>query len=346
MEETLKSKNARHLLTIVTILMSAHYSAADLNLTTPEFDWDDYTHLRLHVGPFDYRMLPALIWRLLAWLLGPLHRSHPGLNMPMLHQPFLGNRGWFLFLLGFFFMLATLTVARGLLQTINPAWQFGWLALSLGYIAYFDTALVLNRNLYYPYDVPALFFFTLLVSLAWRDRPLLFTLVLAVATLNKETACMSILIYFGLHIGRTALGRLAALCAGMAATVLAVRLAERALIHHVCSTCTAQAQHQLSGNIAQLANPFFWLSATSVFGYAYVAVILLWRYIPVRLRITASVTYVAWLGGMSVVGILRELRIFSELSALLLLLVAVGLNEWMRQRETLRPSPACPVAEA
>ena len=332
MGDCLKRKNAEHLLTGVCVLLSAHYSAADLNLTTPELVFQDYKDLQLYIGPFDYRMLPALLWHALAYVLGPLHRAHPRIHLPALHQPFTSNEGWFLFFLGFFAMFGTLMVARRMLRSINPAWQFEWLALGLAYAAYFDSMLVLNRNLYYPYDTPALFFFTLLVYLAWRGRPVLFCIALAVAMLNKETACMAILIYFGLHATRTNLRRLIPLCAGMATIVLAVHLGERALIHHVCSFCTGEAQNQLTYNLSQLSNPLFWLSESTVFGFGYVALILLWHFIPRRLRLTAAATYILWLAGMSRVGILREIRIFSELSALLLLLVAVGLNQCLLNR--------------
>lgn len=332
MGDSLKRNNAEHLLTGVCVLLSAHYSAADLNLTTPEWAFERYRDLQLYVGPFDYRMLPALLWHALSFVLTPLYRAHPGLHLPVLHQPFTSDEGWFLFFLGFFSMLGTLMVARRMLRSINPAWQFEWLALGLGYAAYFDSMLVLNRNLYYPYDTLALFFFTLLVYLAWRGRPVAFCAALAVATLNKETACMAILIYFGFQVNRGNLRRVVAICAGMAVIPLAVHLGEHALIHHVCSGCTGQAQNQLAYNLSQLANPLFWLSESTVFGFGYVALILLWRLVPMRLRVTAGATYVLWLGGMTVVGILREVRIFSELSALLLLLVATGLNQWLLLR--------------
>jgi hypothetical protein len=118
------------------------------------------------------------------------------------------------------------------------------MALGMGYAAYFDTILVVNRNLYYPYDIAALFFFTLLVYLAYRGRAAAFTLVLIPAVVNKETAAMAIFIFLGLQYGRYSLRRLLSWFTGMGVTVVAIRLVERAYIHHICSSCGEMTQNQ------------------------------------------------------------------------------------------------------
>ena len=68
-----------------------------------------------------------------------------------------------------------------------------------------------------------------------------------------------------------------------------------------------------------------------MFGFAYVAVILLWRFIPARIRITSIAVFILWSAGMSVVGVLREVRIFSELSALVLLMVGAGVHRLLQE---------------
>jgi hypothetical protein len=285
-------------------------------------------------GPFAYRMLPALLWKAAVFLVSPLHRRFPMLHFPRLNAPFTSEEQWFVVLLTFAAMLGTLQIARKLLRAIDPRPGFEWMALGMAYMAYFDTMLVLNRNLYYPYDLTALFFFMLLVYLAYRDRPGAITLVLFFAVLNKETAAMAVLLYLGLQFGRRPLGKLIAWCCGMGAVVFAVRMGEAAYIHHVCTGCHGFAQNQIHENVHQLVNPLFWASELAVFGFAYTALFFFWKYVPQQVRATAMVISGLWSMAMLVTGILREVRIFSELSALLLLVIALGVHGWC-ERETL-----------
>ena len=326
------------LLTCVSVLLAAHFAMAYNSLTTAMVSFGPYKELRGDGGPFAYRMLPALIWKACVFVVGPVHRLLPRLRFPNLNKPLASNEDWFMVLLTFFAMLGTLTMARRLLRTIDGRPGFEWMALGMGYVAYFDTVLVLNRNLFYPYDVLALFFFTLLVYLAYVGRPVLFTLALMAAMLNKETAIMGVLVYFGLWYGRRGLPRLLAICGGMAALAIGMRLLERVYLHHLCANCEGMAQNQLRENLRQFPNPLFWLSELSVFGLAYAAAIVFWRYVPRQVRVTAIAVYGLWLAGMMVAGILREVRIFSELSALLLLVVALGIHGWLEERRGDAPS--------
>ncbi len=290
-----------------------------------------YKDLKGDGGPFAYRMLPALLWKATVVLGSPLHRRLPRLHMPHLNRPFTSEEDWFVVLLTFAAMLGTLLVARRLLRSIHSQRGFEWMALGMGYAAYFDTILVVNRNLYYPYDIAALFFFTLLVYLAYRGRAAAFTLVLIPAVVNKETAAMAIFIFLGLQYGRYSLRRLLSWFTGMGVTVVAIRLVERAYIHHICSSCGEMTQNQLSENIHQMFNPLFWLSEASVFGCAYVAVILFWRFVPMRVTVMSVGVFAPWGAAMTVAGVLREVRIFSELSAVVLLVIGLGVRGWLQE---------------
>jgi hypothetical protein len=92
-------------------------------------------------------------------------------------------------------------------------------------------------------------------------------------------------------------------------------------------------QDQVSENLRQLLNPLFWLSVSSVFGYGYVAVLLFWRDIPKRIRVTTVLVFAGWIAAISVFGVVREIRIFSELSVLLLLAAALGVHGWLEKRQ-------------
>jgi hypothetical protein len=321
---------SRRWLTVVCVLLSAHFAIAYSTLTTPMVTLsDDLASVR---GPFAYRMLPTMLWEVTVLLLRPLHRALPKLHMPSLNRPFTSDRDWYLVLLTFACMLGTLTVARRLLRAIDGRWGFEWMALGVGYMAYFDSMLVLNRNLSYPYDLTALFLFTVLVYLAYRGRPVAFTLMLAVAMVNKETASAAILIYFGLQFGRRPLGRLVTLCAAMTALVVAIRTAQRLYLSHATAMVQDMSQNQLRENLLQMRNPLFWVSEVSIFGFAWIAAVAFWRYVPARVRVMSATVFLLWFFAMTVAGVLREVRIFSELSALLLLVVGLGVHGWLEQR--------------
>ena len=332
----------RLLLNGVCVLLSAHFAIAYNTLTTPMVSFEPAKELNGRGGVFAYRMLPAILWKACVFLLHPVHARFPGLHLPALNKPFDSNEAWFMVLLTFCAMLGTLLVARRLLSAIVGAdgqhgrWGFEWMALGMGYAAYFDSALVLKRNLFYPYDVLALFFFMLLVYLAFMGRPLAFTAILVPAMLNKETAIVSVLVYFGLRYRPGQRKRLVALCGCMAAAAIAVRLLQTAYIHRICPACIGMPQNQLSLNLHQLTNPLFWLSEASVFGFAYVATILFWRYVPGQVRLTVLAVCGLWIAMMAMTGVLREVRIFSELSALVLLVVGLGVHGWLEERRNLR----------
>ncbi len=335
----LAEKRHTGLLNTVCVLLSAHFAIAYQTLTWAMVPFAPERALDGSGGPFAYRMLPVLLWKMLARLIGPLHARYPRLHFPLLNRPFESTNEWFVFLLSFGSMLGTLLVARRMMRAVDGRPAFEWMALAMGYMAYFDTMLVLNRNLYYPYDLLGLFFFTTLTYLAYRGRPLVFTLVLVVAMLNKETAIVAVLVYFGLQYGRKPMAQLLAQCTGMGLLGLGVRAGQRLEIHHVCPTCSGAMQNQVLENLHQMKNPLFWLSETAVFGFAWVAAVLVWRYVPRRMRWLAVAVYALWLGEMSVVGVLREVRVFSELSALLLLVIATGLREWLRTKNDGRAQP-------
>ena len=322
----------RYLLNSVCVLMSAHFALAYNSQTSPMVPFGHYKELDGSGGPFAYRMLPALLWKAGVWVFGPISHRFSRFHFPNLNKPLSSSEDWFMVLLTFAAMLGTLLIARRLLRLIDGRPGFEWMALGMGYAAYFDTVLVLNRNLFYPYDVSATFFFMLLVYFAYKGRPVAFSGALLLAMLNKETAIMAVPVFFLLWHGRRRWQALTATCAGMAALAIGVRLAQWAYIRHICSSCHEMAQNQLHENLHQLPNPLFWLSESSVFGFAYVAAIIFWRDIPRRLRITGLVVYGIWLAGMMVVGVMREVRIFSELSALLLLMVASGVHRWLERR--------------
>jgi hypothetical protein len=321
-----QSTRSQGWLNVVCVLMSIHFTIAYVTLTRAMVPLQAYEDLSKAGGPFPYRMLVALLWRGCVTLLAPIHSHFPGLHMPALNAPFDSNEDWFVCILTFLAMLGTLTIARRMVRAIDQRWGMEWIALGIGYCAYFDTMLVLNRNLYYPYDILALFFFTALTYLAYIGRPIAFAFVLVPAMVNKETAALAVLLYFGLHVTRHSIARMLAICFAFGLETIVIRLAERHYLNSLCFGCATAPQYQLPMNLRQLVNPLFWASALAVFGYAYVAAILCWRFVPMRVRRTSLLLGGLWTITMMITGVMREIRIFSELSAVLLLVITMGVH--------------------
>jgi hypothetical protein len=291
--------------------------------------YKDINHLR---GPFAFRMLPAMVWKFVAYVAARLHRGFPRLHLPQLNPPFDSYDNWFLVFLTFGAMLGTLFVARRLVRDIGGRGGAEWLALGMAYAAYFDTILVLNRNLFYPYDVTALFFFTALSYLAYRGKPLSFALLLLPAMLNKETAAMAIFLYFGFHVNRRNLHKVIGLCTAFGLETIAIRFGQSCYLNARCAGCAGPPEHHLGMNLRQMANPLFWAAFPAVYGFAWVAALIFWRFVPVRTRRTVGGLFAAWFLVMVVTGVIREIRIFSELSAPLLIVIAEGVSAWRTEK--------------
>lgn len=324
----------RRILDVLCVFLSAHFAIAYLTLTRPMVDFGTYKNIDQLRGPFAFRLLPALIWKWVVIVAAFVHRCLPRLHLPQLNAPFDSNEDWFLFFLTFAALLGTLSIARRLAREIDKTEGFEWLAVGMAYAAYFDTILVLNRNLFYPYDLAALFFFTALSYLAYRERALAFALVLVPAMVNKETAAMAIFLYFGLHVRRSNLVKMLAICTAFGLEVIAIRLGQSFYLNSLCPGCASPPEHHLLLNLKQMANPLFWAALPGVFGFAWVAALVFWRYVPLRTRRTVAGLSAGWFVVMMVTGIIREIRIFSELSGPLLIVVAQGLSGWLAQKKT------------
>ena len=123
----------QRLLTIVCLLLSAHFAIAYSTLTTQMVSFHSYKNMTGEGGPFAYRMLPALLWKLLSFILRPVHHHLPLLHMPHLNPPFTSDEDWFVVLLTFASILGTLFMARRLLRrSMDTGVLNGWLLAPSG----------------------------------------------------------------------------------------------------------------------------------------------------------------------------------------------------------------------
>ncbi len=319
----------RRWLPVVCVLIALHFTIAYLTLTTPMVPLMPLDARFAVGGPFAFRMLPAILWSI-ALRIGQ-HLPHHA--WPALNHPFDSPQSCFMALMSFAGILGAMLVMRRTIRFACPPWA-EWFAPLLGILAYFDLILPLHRNLWYPYDALALFFFALLIDAAYRNRPWLFVLALPLAMLNKETAIMTVIAYGAFQFARVGTRRLAILCVAFGTVAMAVREAQKIWILHACiGTCGTTTQTQLLFNIKQLVNPLFWASLPGVFGFTWVLLIFLWKDIPTAIRRAMMCVGIPWIAAMLLSGILRELRIFSELSVLVVLAIATGTVNALAKRQ-------------
>lgn len=207
-------------LTALCFLVPAHFTVAYLTMTQPMVPFGNVAGLQPKGTPFDYRMLPAMLWQALlhlaAW-------SHIHWHLPALNPPFTSNQSWFVALLTYGSLTGAVFAMRSLLRTQDASGRLEWLALLLPLMAYFDLLLVLNRSLYYPYDLTALLLFTLLISAAFRNQVWLLAVLLIPSMLNKETAVIAVLAFAAFQWDRTPRGRLLVQSVMLLAVAVGVR---------------------------------------------------------------------------------------------------------------------------
>jgi hypothetical protein len=311
---------------LVTVAISFHFALSYLRLTTPMLQLEPYLHMQVET-PFRYRILPVFLYRAFVWGTAHLH-----IHLPSLNPPVDSPDNWFMMLLAAASMIGSVYFTVRAIERITGTSRYLWMALAQILCAYFDYTLVLNRNLFYPYDLPALFFFSALTYFAVTGDYWLFTLTFIPAELTKETAVMGILIFFLLQIKRDNWQRVVAYCVFLGLLFAGIKYLLYRELYRPCVHCAGLAQDQLRSNLMQSLNPLFWISILSLFAYLWIALVFLWPWISRRLKYTFCVTAAAWLLIMLGAGILREIRIFSELSTLVIVLIASGLHQYIRSR--------------
>ena len=308
----------------IALAVALHFSIDYLNLTFPMIAFNPYVHGQIG-PPFRYRILVAWIYRGFAAIMG-------GHRLPHLIAPFDSQQGWFLVLLCTASLMVAVYATGQAIRSVTGSSRYRWLSLLVLEMAYFNYILPPHRALFYPYDLPALAFFAVLTWLALEARYLWFAIVFVPATMNRETAIYALLLFLLLNIGRQPAAKLLAYGAGLTAVFAGIKYALYVLLHQSCQGCPALAENQLGYNLRQLANPVFWVAAASVFAYAWVALFPLWKHIDTRLRRSFTVLIWLWTVPMFLVAILRELRVFAELSPFLIVLLANGLSGYLASR--------------
>jgi hypothetical protein len=212
---------------------------------------------------------------------------------------------------------SALVAFRRYLRLFLPENFSSLFALLLIYPIFWNYA-VLSGN-YNPADIPAVLFFTLGLTAIYRRQLALFYVIFLVSTFNRETSCFLTFafIFYNLKDGPVVKTLL------HAAAQLAIWLAIKALLANIFSANPGYPifQNAIPNNI-EFFGKLLRLHPPSVFkifvfGFIWTLIPFGWRRLPLFLRRTLWVC-VPFLAGMSIVGVLSEVRIYSELIPILL----------------------------
>lgn len=329
---------------IFMLLACGHFTIRYVWRNAPYLDLPAYAN-GTGMMPFQGRVLMA--WALKATA-GNAHWSpvlaHLGARLPeALRSPYAVA----LVIVNFFAMVVCILAGRSTLQLLTGDGTFSaWGSLLLLYMAYFN--LIVGYGVFLlPYDVLSLTIFVVSVWLVIAKRYALLTLVVAIGTLNRETVIF-IPVFLALYTWfknkdakRTpeASGRPWATVLPYVAIQLFVWIALRMWIeHHFRNNPLESAMPtrwfgiRLAGNIRSLLKPPQWALLLSLFGFTLPVFVAKFDKIGDRaLAHSTAIVMALWAVAMLLVGVVIEIRIFSELTAFMMPCIALILwGEWIR----------------
>lgn len=186
----------------------------------------------------------------------------------------------------------------------------------------FTLATPFRSNPYlYPYDTPAVLFMALGLLLLLQRRWWLFYPLFALATLNRETTCFLTVIYVLGSIGAEPWRRVAGHAAAQAAVWFALKLSlvalypgipieDRGAEAFVAQPLFISMAHR---NIAFLSQPLSYPYLVASLGGVWVALAFYGHAVPSRAVRRSLLVALPFVAAMAYVGLLAEIRIFSEL---------------------------------
>lgn len=172
---------------------------------------------------------------------------------------------------------------------------------------------------FYPSDIPAILLFQIGLTTLLRNRLFNYYAFFAIACFNRETACFLSFVFLFTRIGVIPTRKLLTHVAAQAALWLAIKITLQIVFSdHEGSVVDVMAQRNLS--ILKLLVNLCWTQShtaiLTVFGGIYLLIPLAWRDQPRFLKRSLWVV-LPFVGGMSIVGNLDELRIYGELIPIL-----------------------------
>ncbi len=291
----------------------------------PEVNVTDYYHLTAR-EPFIYRALPALLYRLLL-------RGHADIHTGM-NAPFDASYSIFQLVVDAASLSVTFLFMAKIARTFNPELKRSFVlacaAVATLVIVIFGYYMVPNRAFFYPYDFPdtcfATIIFYLCITLRGRAEYWL-PVAIFVATLNKETAIFYSGLYFAVRAPNATAAEWRRAAIVLCGCAIAFVLARNEVMQLIAAYAphppsqSVQYEYHLAYTLEQMRNPLFVFAMLNVCSYLYVAVFLL-RHRLDRTDVLILLMIAGWFAIMSVVGIVRELRIFVPASLMMFVIIA------------------------
>ena len=304
-----------------------------------------FLNLRLYTQglaglPYQYRILPVYIFR--GLLRVPLVLKIAAHAQPLGYDPYrLIMAG-----IGFGGMLGALLALKGTIAhlTNDRVYAF-WAAFVLGLMALLDLASSWDNPFITPYDVPSLMFFSLCIYLVVRRAWPFYYLAFVLAVFNRETACF-ITVFFAVwewvrleDAGITRSRRLRLIAPQIIIQVMVWIAIKLWLAHHFAANPIEKNASRAGGlylnhftyNVKEFYKPYQWPLYASVCGFSLPFLWLQRRWIRCRgLSLAIAVVLPLSFAGLMIVGVIVEIRIFSDWIALVA--PAVALIIWNRFR--------------
>lgn len=276
--------------------------------------------------PYQYRVLVPELVKLIRAILSPLPIFVPWLDIYRM----VDFAAVFLLIVAFRQYLS-LFIRDTLLYTL--------LSFTLFLVLPYNYLLPRIIALWYPWDMPSLLFFTVGLILIYKQNWKLYYPLFAVAVLNRETICFLTVVYFFTAAGRTPW---------------------RTVLFHVCLQLVLWTIIKFALYLAFIDNPWkvgrlfafrplmqlqslldvrFLPTLLGGWGYIWVLVLCGYRYIDnvfVKRSLLAAIPFML---GMFCVADVLEMRVYGELTPVLLSAAVLGLKGMFKEEGGATPSP-------
>lgn len=277
--------------------------------------------------PFQYRILMPLLVRALHLLLPLKYTMLFHLLVPC-------------------FTFAMLVAFRNYLALFFPAGFSRFAALALLYPLFWNYGPLCR--LFYPADVPAIFFFILGLIFLRKQQWTAYYPLLILATLNRETSCFLIFAFLLTQWGRERPGQLAAHLLLQSVIWLSIQYSLRVIFRHNLGAGTFE--NHWAANLTVLGEIFSFFTHGRInlhgtfallgnFGWIWILIPLAWREQPLFFKRLLWIV-IPFCAGMSVVGNLDEVRLYNELLPILTAPAIFSVRQWLRAADENRPAAA------
>jgi hypothetical protein len=326
-EKSKATSNGKIAWWLLLVVICTHFCLAYLQNSQPFLNLNEYVQGKAPL-PYQYRVLMAWVLRegLRVASLAAVSDHFPA--------PLRDPRQLILFVTSWFSLFGSVLLTRASLSLLTDNESYSrWASLLVVYMAYFQFPLVSGLDFLLPYDLPSLFFFCGCLYCVISGRMPFFYLFFVLGTINRETICMATLF---LLIWRWPESKDRRQIVGLSGHVLAqaaIWIAIKLYLQHrfsdnIAETAGASLYYKLSYNLHAIVKPQQWPVLLSVFGFT-LPFVLVWRKWMKNPAMEREIYLLpAWFAVMMMVGVIIEIRIFSELISYMAL--AMGLIVYHR----------------